>query len=55
MDDIIIDDKCVDCLSKEPVKVIENDYTPTDTNKWFQFDDLKPGTIIDIDDDDDEM
>lgn len=52
---IIINDKCIDCLSKEPVKVIENDYTPTDTNKWYQFDDLKPGTIIDIDDDNDDF
>lgn len=51
--DVIIDDKCIECLSRKPAEVINNDYTPTDTNKWFQFDDLKPGTIIDIDDDDD--
>ncbi|KAH0789025.1 polymorphic repeat outer membrane protein [Histomonas meleagridis] len=45
------DAKCNECLKKEPKKYIEIDYTPTDTNKWFQFDDLKSGTTIVVGDD----
>lgn len=51
---VIIDDKCFDCLKKKPAEVLENDYTPTDTNKWYQFDDLKPGTTIQLDEEEDE-
>ena len=50
-----INDKCIDCINKPPANVIPNDYTPVDTNKWYQFDDLKSETTIIIDEDDDEL
>ena len=34
-----------------PAQPIPIDYTPTDTNKWYQFDDMRSGATIIIDDD----
>ncbi|OHT16539.1 polymorphic repeat outer membrane protein [Tritrichomonas foetus] len=48
-----VDSKCIECMKMPPAEVIPNDYTPVDTNKWYQFDDLKSDTTIIIDDDDD--
>jgi len=47
-----IDSKCTKCLSKPNKNVIHDDFSPCDTFKWWQLDDLKPGSIIVIDDED---
>lgn len=51
-DEIVNEDGCVESLGRR-VKYIQDEFIPTDTNKWWQLDDLKPGSTIIIDDDDD--
>jgi hypothetical protein len=53
MENITYDRQCLGCLTGPPAEVLENDYSPVDTNKWYQFDDLKSGTTAIIDDEDD--
>ena len=48
----IFDNKCFNCLTKPSKKIIQNDFLPCDTFKWWHLDDLKPGSTIIIDDDD---
>lgn len=48
----LYDDKCAECQMRIPTEYIPIDYTPVDTNKWYQFDNLEPGTTIVIDEDD---
>jgi len=45
------DRACSACLRREPAEGIEYGFEPVDTNRWYQLDDLKPGTEIVLDDD----
>lgn len=53
----IVDDKCRACITMPLIDIISIDYSPIDTNKLYQFDDLKPGSMIIVDDEeyDDEI
>jgi hypothetical protein len=44
--------KCRSCLTQPPAEFVEYDFSPVDTNKWFQFDELKSSTTIIIEEDD---
>ena len=44
------DSTCAACTTLPPAPYLPIDYTPTDTHKWYQLDDLKSGATIILDD-----
>ena len=46
--------KCSDYLKRPPASYIKDDYTPVDTFQWTSLDNLKPGTIIQVSDGEDD-
>ena len=50
-----LDSKCEKCFQTEPANVIQDDYTPVDTYKLTELDDLSGDTTIIIEDSEDDI